>query len=698
MVSGTPAWALSLIVGAVLLVLVGVAYLTARTLWRAAERKRQRLAEESKAAVEAGKKPDSGRAKLPKRLYVMALCSMSVSLYGMWGFARETAQLPQPFAVGFVSAFDVTELVLFTLLYKRAENGWTTQLRFMHNLAWTLVGVSATANWIHAPNAASKPFMAIMPVVAALVIELEFRAVMKGAEVLDTEARPGPIKLIGLLWTKGWSAVFAGLDIDPASKGGQIYRAALAKKAGKKLFRLRTLLDAHTKLIASKEAKRRRLTAAVKELEQARKASTTAMDRADFAVDSSQALAVLRSLGGWTEVDDVATVDFKKPLEVTELMERVAIMPAAKQIEAAGRAAEAEEERRRAEEAREEALAARQRAEDEKRAALEEKQRAEAARAEAEEELRQAKIEAENARQNAERAAEARKEAEAARQRAEEEKSDSSRSAEELTEKARRAHDRLAEARRELENVQFQIANVGQQREDAATEAGELRRELEHLRGERERAQDLAETAEEEARTVRGRINDLQRALDALSEQYRKSVADAQKAADLREEAEAAQREAAEEVRRTRAEAQEAAELLKSLRPQLAERVAGAPETPVAADGPAFKSEAKQSGWEHYLAEVTAGREAPTAAKLVEKFKINDGNARNWIIEFRSKRAEMIAVGAAREARGGEDGFDGGHAVPRAARDEPRASRAGGHVAAEEAARLSEMGEQRLSA
>ncbi|MFJ8982669.1 hypothetical protein [Streptomyces sp. NPDC102282] len=701
--SGTPAWVLTVSAAALVLAWLGMVALAARTVWRSAERNRKRAAEERKAAVEAGQEVESERPSLPKRLYVMATCSMSVSLYGMWGFARETANLPEPFAVAFVSAFDVTELILFTLLYKRADKGWTTQLRLMHNLAWALVAVSATANWLHAPNAQSKPFMAIMPVVAALVIELEFRAVMKGAEVLDTEARPGPVKLIGLLWTKGWAALFAGLDIDPASKGGQVYRAALAKKAGKKLFRLRTMLETQAKnLTEGREAKRRRLAAEVKALQQARKAATTSMARADFAVDSNQALAVLRELGGWSEVDDVAVVDFKNPTEVTELMERVAIMPAAKQIEAAARAAEANKEAERAEAARieaeaarVEAEAARKRADDEKRAAVKEKEAAIAARQDAEEALERAAEETKAAKAEAARADDARQRAEAARKRAESEMTEEAKNVADLAERAEEEQKKLSDAANELARVQDRIVDETDRREKAAAEVTSIREELQRLVNERESVKDTTRTSTEEAQRVAGEIQRLQTALTKAQETVQEHTTATERAAELRRRAEENQRLAAEAAARTQAEAAEAQALLDSIRPQLAERLGGTAEAAALAAAPAFRSEAKQTGWELYLEAVTAGQEPPTAAQLAQTCGVAEGNARNWIIDFKEKRAAMIASGGARRADGETERAESSRAAASGARQESSDYRADGHERAEDAAHTRPINGQR---
>ncbi|MFD8386530.1 hypothetical protein ACFV2X_49915, partial [Streptomyces sp. NPDC059679] len=510
--SGTPAWALTVTAGAVALVLLGMAYLTGRGLWRAAERSRKRRqAEHDQAKAEGRESEVIGLGGMGRQAYV-ALGGMIVSIHGMWGFALGTAQLPEPIAVGFIAMFDAMELVLFSQLYQRANPraGWTTQLRLIHNTAWALVAVSATANFIHAPNPVAAPFMAAMPIGAAWVIELEFRARMRGTEQQDDTSKAGPVRLLVLLWTKGWAAAFSGLGLDPNSTSGQVARATLAKKAARKLFRLRTLLASHAKLIKDPGARRRQLTAAVKELEQARKRATNSMDRADFATDSGQALAVLRSLGGWTEVDDVATVDFKDPLEVTDLMERVAIMPAAQRIEAAERAAELEEKAERAEAARQEAEDARQRAETEMRAAVDARKAADTAQQEAKEALEKATEETARAKAEAERAEDARQRAEAARQRAEDQMSEESKNVNQLMERAEEEQRKLNNATAELDRVRQEIGEQRSRKDSTTGQVDALQREVERLVNERKTAEETARAKAEEARRVGGEVERLQ--------------------------------------------------------------------------------------------------------------------------------------------------------------------------------------------
>lgn len=695
-VSDTPAWALVVTAAAVLLALLAVVYLAVRSLWRASERKRQRRREDAeKAAAKSGESEVLGLGGMGRQAYV-ALAGMAVSVYGMWGFATQTAQLPHPIAVGFIAMFDAMELVLFSQLYRRANPriGWTPELKMINSTAWTLVAVSATANVIHAPNPVSAPFLGFVPIGAAWVIKLELQARMSGSEKIDA-SKAGPVRLLVLLWTKGWAAAFSGLDLDPNSTSGQVARATLAKKAARKLFRLRTLLTTHTKLIADPGAKRRQLTAAVKELEKARKGATNSMDRADFATDSSQALAVLRGLGGWTEVDDVAMANFKDPLEITDLMERVAIMPAAKRIEAAERAAELEEKAERAEAARQEAEEAKQRAEEAMRSAVEEKAAAETARQEATEALSKAAEETEKAKVEAARAEDARERAEAARQRAESEMTEESRNVAELERRAEEEQDKLAKAHAELGRVQDLIADESERRRVAAGEVESIRGQLERLVNERASAEDTTRTKTAEARQAEGEVERLRSALVEAQGKVLEHTTAAERAAELRREAEENRRQAAEEAARARAEAREAAELLESLRPQLAERLGGEAEAAALAAVPAFRSPDKRAGWEQYVAAVREGRELPTYKELAVAYGVSEGNTRNWLLEFGRIRAAMIASGGARQAGGETERPENRRAEASSARPEPSDHRADGHERAEDAAQAPSITGQR---
>ncbi|ATL88764.1 large adhesin (plasmid) [Streptomyces malaysiensis subsp. malaysiensis] len=677
--------------------MLGMTGLAARTAWRASERARKRRqAEQDKAKAEGRESEVIGLGGMGRQAYV-ALGGMIVSIHGMWGFALGTAQLPEPIAVGFIAMFDAMELVLFSQLYQRANPraGWTTQLRLIHNTAWALVAVSATANFIHAPNPVAAPFMAAMPIGAAWVIELEFRARMRGTEQQDDTSKAGPVRLLVLLWTKGWAAAFSGLGLDPNSTSGQVARATLAKKAARKLFRLRTLLASHAKLITDPGAKRRQLTAAVKELEQARKRATNAMDRADFATDSGQALAVLRGLGGWTEVDSVATVDFKQPRKVTELMERVAIMPAAKAIEAGERAAELEEKAERAEAAEKEAVDARQRAEEEMRAAVEAKKTADAARQKAQEALAEAKEETERAKAEAERAEDARQRADTARQRAVDQMSDESKTVEELQKRADEEQQRLDNAVQKLGEVRRMITDAESAKTSTTGEVDALKDELQRLVTAQREAENARRTASDAARQAANDLDGLRAELGETQRVVKDARQAADQAVDLRRKAEGQQRLAAEAAARRQAEAAEAQALLDSLRPQLADRLGGQAEAAALATAPAFRSEAKQAGWEEYIGAVHDGRELPTAQELAVAYNVSEGNARNWLADFKERRAAMIANGGARQTEGETERSESSRALPSGARQEPSGYRADGHERAEDAAQTRPINGQR---
>ncbi|WP_018570111.1 hypothetical protein [Streptomyces sp. PsTaAH-124] len=695
--SDTPAWVLTVCAAAVILAWLGAAYFAVRTVWRASERASNRRREDMEKARAEGREAEViGLGSMGRQAYV-ALGGMVVSIYGMWGFARETAQLPPVIAVGFIAIFDAMELVLFSQLYQRANAklGWTTQLRLIHNTAWALVAVSATANFIHAPNPVSAPFIAAVPIGASWIIELEFRARMRGSEKIEDGSKAGPVRLLALLWTKGWAAAFSGLGVDPNSTSGQVARATLAKKAATRLFRLRVALLQHAKLVQNREAKRRDLTKAVNELDALRRKATSAMDRSDFALDSGQALAVLRGLAGWTRVDDVATVDTSDTPAVMKLMEEVAILPSAKRIEAAERAAELEAEAERAAEARATAEAARERAEEAKRAADEEKAAAVTARQEAEDALARAAEETKAAKAEAARAEDARERAEAARKRAESEMTEEARNVTLLAERAADEQKKLSEAVDELARVQGLIAEEAERRTKATQDVEAIRGELQRLLNERSSAEDTTRAKAEEARRVKGEVERLQTALSEAQQAVRDHTTAADRAAELRTRAEETQRRAAEAAARTQAEAAEAQALLDSIRPQLADRLGGQAEAAALAAAPAFRSEAKQTGWELYLEAVTAGQEPPTAAQLAQTCGVSEGNVRNWIIDFKEKRAAMIANGGARQADGATERAEGPRAVPGGARQESSDYRADGHERADDAAHTRPINGQR---
>ncbi|MFD9815023.1 hypothetical protein [Streptomyces sp. NPDC059080] len=361
---------------------------------------------------------------------VVALGGVAVSVYGLWGFATQTIGLPGPLAVAFIGVFDAAEMTLLVMLYRAADPdvGWTRQLRMMHRTAWTLVVFSGAMNAAHAPNLVSMPVLAAVPALAAWLIELQLRHKLGAAtEDDDPAARPGPARLLALIWQHGWGWLFAVLGLDARSKGDTIARAALAHRAARRVYRLRLALEAQADGKRFPRVSRRRI------------AAQRVLGRAEIATDEGQALAMSRHMASLTGVDTVARLNYADPEAVVTMVEKLAITPAARELAAGGRAAEAEAARQRAESARQEAEAARQRAEDalaaaqtalteareeaervlaDRDAALVDREEADSAVADARQRAETARRDAEGARQRAESA---RDEADAARQRAEDE-------------------------------------------------------------------------------------------------------------------------------------------------------------------------------------------------------------------------------------------------------------------------------------
>ncbi|WP_189037308.1 DUF2637 domain-containing protein [Streptomyces daqingensis] len=495
---------------------------------------------------------------------VVALGGVAVSVHGLWGFARDTAELSSWLAVAFIAVFDAAEMTLLVMLYRAADPtvGWTDELRLMHRTAWTLVGFSSLMNAVHAPNWWARPVMAAIPPLATWLIELQLRSKLhrtdKGREV-EEGGRPGPMRLVLLIWQHAWAALFASLGLDPGQSASGIARAARAQKAARRVYRLRLTLKSPG---AGAGRGQRRVA-------RRRRKSQKALDKADVATDRGQALAMVRRLTALTRADEVAQLDYGNPSAVLELLEGLAVTEAAEHAEASSRAAEAESARQRAESARQEAEAARQRAEEATEAAQEH---------------------LDNLREQIEKAA---GEAEAAWQRA-------------------------ADARDE--------ENTARQRAEAAT--GGARQELSEAH---KRAEQQLIDLRKEADTARQALDDLtSRARTAKQAAQRHEAALVQVSAQVRE-----------------------AELLRDrLAGDLAPHAAGAPEGAVNGEGPLFRSEAKQAGWEHYqnALQHSNGTVEPTAGDLAARFGVDGGNARNWLRDFRAARAAQLAARPPRAA------------------------------------------------
>ncbi|MGW6263475.1 DUF2637 domain-containing protein [Streptomyces sp. NPDC055085] len=290
---------------------------------------------------------------------VVALGGLAVSAHGLWGFATQTSALPTELAVAFISVFDAAEMTLLVMMYRAAdpEQGWTREFRLMHRTAWTLVAFSAAMNAVHAPNWWARPVLAAVPALAAWLIELQLRSKLHHVKAgQDDTARPGPARLVALLWQHAWAELFALLGLDARASSSAIARAALVQRAALRVYRLRLALESGK---ARKVGHRRRK-------------AQKALDRADVAVDKDQALALARRLATLTGADAFAQLDYRAPEAVLTLIENLAITPAVQRQEASALSEQAQEVLQRAEAARQEADDARQRAADELAAARQE--------------------------------------------------------------------------------------------------------------------------------------------------------------------------------------------------------------------------------------------------------------------------------------------------------------------------------------
>ncbi|MCO8301308.1 hypothetical protein [Streptomyces sp. RKCA744] len=330
----------------------------------------------------------------------VALGGVAVSVHGLWGFATGAAGLISALAMGFIAVFDAAEMTLLVMMYRAAdpEVGWTPELRLMHRTAWLLVSFSAAMNAVHAPNWWARPVLAAIPGLTAWLIELQLRSKLHHERPDEGEAggRPGPVRLVVLLWQHAWAGLFALLGLDARISSSSVARAALAQRAAHRVYRLRLALETGPVKGSSRWARRR--------LRGLRRRAQKALDRADVATDTGQSLALVRRLAALTRADEVARLNYADVPAVLALIEDLAVTPAAERLESS-----------RADAARQEAEAARERAEEALRAAQRDLEAAREEHAALLEQRQGVDGEVEAARQRAEAA---RKAEEAARKRA----------------------------------------------------------------------------------------------------------------------------------------------------------------------------------------------------------------------------------------------------------------------------------------
>lgn len=367
LVNDTPTWALAVIGGAVLITVLVVGFLTLSRLSSRKTEREQHRREVLALAKEQGQPAPAEPLRMdPKPL----LGGIAVSLYGLWGFATGTLDLPMFFAIGFVSMFDVLELRLFALMYKSADpnKGWTPQLRLLQATAWGFVAASAVANIAHAPNAIAAPFMALMPIGAAWVIELDLRRALAGKEAEEKPqqqgTKPGPFRLAALLWRRLWAWCFrvAGLDVN--DRADEMVRRARARDAADASYELRKALKEKEQLEAAVggavvvrgrgkvSEEQKRLDALNRALEKKiRPKAQTALELADTQ-DPEQGLQLMQRMAWLTRADDVALLDYGPDSTAMELLEELNIAANADFVKSRKRAQEADQKAAEAEKVR----------------------------------------------------------------------------------------------------------------------------------------------------------------------------------------------------------------------------------------------------------------------------------------------------------------------------------------------------------
>ncbi|MGW1622935.1 hypothetical protein [Streptomyces sp. NPDC002172] len=359
---GVPPWAVA--VAAVVAVAVAVATvvfllrLVGRVVTRAVEKARTDDDHAARARVMA-MIDDRWRT-------IVGICGMTVSMYGLWGFAEETAGLPVLLRVFFIAIFDGAEIGLMLGLARslaaQEQPRWTEGMRRSRRMAWGLATISAAANWVHAPEGGglwAKVALAGVPIVSVKLLEhgLDLRI----AELVQAEeeegVRPGPLRLVVLLWRKVWIALFAWLGLDAASTTNETSRRLLAQRASRAVIELgqaqeraaRSHRFRWTKALA--ERRERNLTTE----------AALALDRADAPVDLDQALAVVRRTMSHMQAGQLGKLDYSNADEVVSAVVSLPALQTLVQRRLDEQKAEVREEmraaERKAEQARDTALA-----------------------------------------------------------------------------------------------------------------------------------------------------------------------------------------------------------------------------------------------------------------------------------------------------------------------------------------------------
>ncbi|OEJ20896.1 DUF2637 domain-containing protein [Streptomyces subrutilus] len=553
---GAPPWAVALAAALSVVAALAVVTLLLRWVGKAAAR----------AIAKAREDEDvEGRARVIAMIddrwrTIVGICGMSVSMYGLWGFAEDTAGLPLVLRIFFIAIFDGAEIGLMLGLARslaaQEQPRWTEGMIRSRRMAWGLVAISAAANWVHAPEGGglwAKIALAGVPVVSVKLLEhgLDLRiAELTKAEEEDG-VRPGPLRLCVLLWRQVWIALFAWLGLDATSTTSETSRRLLAQRAARAVIDLAR---------AQKRADRRyrftwRKSLADWKVEQQTADTAVALDRADAPVDVDQALAVVRRTMSHMQAGQLGRLNYE---DVDGVVNTVVSLSALQQkvrqrleqqrtevqeeLRAAERAAEQErdeavealaserEERKQLDAEREQE---RERFEELTRQLREQVEAAQADREAAKREAaEQIKVLREAGEQSATLAAEDRQaEREAAEQRSKRD--------------AKRLDDAVEQIRAEAKQ------QLTEQAERGAVEQKRFEQELKRLRAEAERAKSEAvERAEREA-AERGAAEQKR-----FEQELKRLRAEAERAKS--EAVERAEREAAEKLAADRAEAEKA--------------------------------------------------------------------------------------------------------------------------------------------
>lgn len=584
-------------------------------------------------------------------LAALGACGMALSLYGLYGFARDNMGLEWYWTIPLMAIFDLAEVTCFVSLYRSAavESTWTRPMRRTRRMAWTLVAASAAMNAAHAPGdrLTAMFVFALVPVTSAKLIEFELdkRMSANGAEDDRGDAGPGLARLAQIAYTRAWAGVFAWLGWDATTKDGLIHREARIRQAAKQLHLLRRALEAKDSANSRREKK-----TAAKRVEELQGKAERAIDTAGIAGDTPAQLTLARALATRGRVVDLAQMDVRDPMSIVKTLEELAIVPSAEAIAAGAAAAEAQQQQREAEKARDEAhaeMVAAQAKADQVKA------EADAWHAEAEALLTKAQQTDAEAEERATAAADRAKKADQLADEAEENRRRLAAQVEELRQEAAGIHSTASAEQETHRRLTRQLAELRDAIEEAETEARERRREADTIRTEAQQAQGRYRSARAEIEQAQGTLSRLQDQARTLQEETQKLGDERNRQAAAVEELEArtraaqvAARQAEEKAERVRAAAREAEETrraatvaLQQARDELMEALTD----PAPYEPPRWTSPAKVRGWELYMHKVATDGVEPTDAELAGEER-DPSTARKWLPEFRAELARRTAA------------------------------------------------------